>query len=105
MDTESGLKRIGGNVTLYKKLLTIFLNDIKLESLVTAIESGNFDEISTVAHTIKGVSANLSLINLQNISADIDAQAKAGNDCNSFIPELTETFNKTVELVNAYLNQ
>ena len=103
IDFETALKRIGGNEVLYKKLLTIFLNDINIENLYTAIDNGDLTEVAATAHTIKGVAANLALTNLQNITTAIDIDAKAGLDCKSYITQLQEIYKKTVELINSYI--
>ena len=103
IDFDSALRRIGGNEVLYKKLLTIFLKDIKIEELYLAIENSNLEEVAVIAHTIKGVAANLALINLQNITTTIDKDAKSGLDCKGYLPELKEFYEKTVELINNYI--
>ena len=103
IDFDSALRRIGGNEGLFRKLLTIFQKDVKIEELYTAIESNNLNEIAVTAHTIKGVAANLSLIKLTNITTTIDNDAKAGLDCKVHIPELRESYDKTIELINNYL--
>ena len=105
IDFDNALNRIGGNVALYKKLLTIFLSDIKIESLYSAIENNNLEEVASIAHTIKGVSANLALTDLQSLTTNIDINAKAGLDCKDFLPELKETYTNTVELINNYIQE
>ena len=104
MESESALKRVGNNVNLYKRLLNVYLADNYIEELCAAIESGNNAGTAELAHTIKGVCANLSLNKLKNLSADIDQKAKAGQDCKDMIPELRAVFEKTVENINEYLN-
>ena len=103
IDVENALKRVGGNVDLYKKLLRIFLEENNYDALIENIESGNKEEAARLAHTIKGVSANLSLTNLRATTANIEMESKAGNDCKNLIPELKETFEKTCDLVKDYL--
>ena len=103
LDVENALKRVGGNVDLYKKLLRIFLEENNYDALCENIESGNKEETARLAHTIKGVSANLSLTNLRAVAANIEMESKAGNDCSSLAPELKETFEKTCDLVKDYL--
>ena len=103
LDIESALKRVGGNETLYKKLLKLFLADNNVEDLCNAIETGSCEDIARFAHTIKGVGANLSFTKMRTIAADIEVQAKEGNDCKEYLPELRESFEKTLELINEYM--
>ena len=103
IEVESALKRVGGNVALYKKLLTLFLNESHVDELCTAVESGKNVEAIQMAHTIKGVSANLSLMKLNKDAASIEAQLKEGKDCRESMCELRATFDETTALINEYI--
>ena len=103
LDVENALKRVGGNENLFKKLLKVFIHENIYESLYESIEKGAVEEISGLAHTLKGVSANLSLNSLRDIATAIEIDAKAGNDCKASLPELKASFEKTSELVKEYI--
>ena len=103
MDIESALKRVGGNETLYKKLLKLFLDENHIDDLCNAIDSGNNEEAGHMAHTIKGVSANLSLTKLRAVTMDIEQRAKGGEDCKEFMPELRTISDKTIEIITEYV--
>ena len=103
MDVESALKRVGGNVALYKKLLNLFLEENHIDDLCNAIDNGNSEEAGQMAHTIKGVCANLSLAKLRTVAMDIEHKIKGGEDCKESIPELQSTFDKTVEIIKEYM--
>ena len=103
LNIDSALKRVGGNETLYKKLLTHFLNDNHVDVLNEAVEKGDYEIAAQNAHTIKGVSANLSLDNLRQMAADIEAQLKSGQDATALLSELNATFDKTIEYINEYI--
>jgi len=49
-----------------------------MERLKLAVEGSNVDEIRLLAHSVKGVAANLSGISLQRVASDLEAAAKAG---------------------------
>jgi len=104
IDAESALSRIGKNVALYKKLLKHYLDDSHIEALCSAIENNEPEEIGRISHTIKGVSANLSLTKLRTISTNIETNAKSGLDCTAFIPELRQAFDATEKLILEYLD-
>ena len=104
LDIEDALKRVGGNEALYKKLLIIFLDDNNAQQLCNAVEIGNNEAAAQLAHTIKGVSANLSLIKLRTLAADIESRVKSGLDAKELLPEFMTTFEKTSELIKDYLD-
>ena len=103
MDTESALKRVGGNTNLYKKLLTLFLAESHINDLCNAVENGSLEEAAQLAHTVKGVCANLSLTKLRTVSADIEAKLKGGEDCKEDLQELKTTSEETVAIIKEYI--
>ena len=58
---SDGLARLGGNLKLYKKLLSQFYssNTDTVDDLKTAISNGDDKTAIRLAHTVKGVAANL----------------------------------------------
>ena len=104
MDVESALTRIGGNADLYKKLLKIFLTETHIEELEKAINNDDNEQIVRLAHTVKGVCANLSLENLKLTATDIEARIKGGLECKSLLPTLNESYNQTVAAITGYIN-
>jgi len=100
IDVEDGLKRVGGNMGLYKKLLQRFIDGKYFDALSDQISSGNSEEAVHAAHTLKGVAANLSLVKVNQLSASIEQQLKNGQDCSENMAELKEAVNNTVEAIN-----
>lgn len=62
VDVNTGLKRFMNNEALYMKFLNKFLTEPTYEQLKECIEKEDYQEAFRQAHTLKGVSANLSLI-------------------------------------------
>ena len=77
IDQEDGKKRVMNNTKLYAKLLGKFCSDTKLEPLLAALDAGNYEEAQGLAHTIKGITANLSIKNLNQKVVELEAQIKA----------------------------
>ena len=102
MDVENALKRVGGNVALYKKLLKLFLGENHIDELCEAILSDS-EDAGQIAHTVKGVCANLSLVKLRAVAADIEQKCKGGEQCKESIPELRTTFDETVAVIKEYI--
>ncbi|MDN0086113.1 CHASE domain-containing protein [Yersinia nurmii] len=66
IDVDAALNRLGGNITLYQKMLSLLSEDlasfpIQLETLLTA---GDHMSASRLLHTIKGLSAQLGVSEL-----------------------------------------
>ena len=68
IDTQRGLSLMAGNSKLYLKILNDFYHnykDIRLEEL-------DDQELERVAHTIKGLSANIGALSLSEIAKEIE---------------------------------
>ena len=74
LDLRTGLRRVGGNSTLYLTLL----NTLARENQDTAariremIRQDRFDEARRAAHTLKGTAGNLSAIDVQAAAAELE---------------------------------
>jgi len=77
-DKEAALKRILGKKALLQSLIEVFLNETpeRLENIKKAIDDGDTKQVQYLAHTIKGVAANLSASSLQQHAASIEVAAK-----------------------------
>ena len=77
IDQEDGKKRVMNNAKLYARLLGKFRDETTLEPVFAALEAGNYEEAQVLAHTIKGVTANLSIKDLNEKVVALEAQIKA----------------------------
>lgn len=71
VNTEEALRRFSGNSALYLKMLgklTATVNDLEV---MPCIEKEDYETAVTNAHTLKGVTGNLSLTPLYNAYTDI----------------------------------
>lgn len=80
-DQEAALQRLGGNSDLYKRLLRSLLKtqgdaDARLDQ---ALKRGNLQEAEAIAHSIKGVAANLGATALADAASCLDAELKQGH--------------------------
>jgi HPt (histidine-containing phosphotransfer) domain-containing protein len=78
VNVEEGLKRLMNNTGLYAKLLNKFKEDTRLSELEAALKANDIEKAKAAAHTLKGLAANLSLIELHKQSIEIESQIKAG---------------------------
>ena len=93
INVADALKRIGGSMDLYKRLLNSFTGGNHIDPLEEALNTGAMEEASRLIHTLKGVAANLSLVKLSAVASELEHKVKDGLDH-------SETF---AELKNVYL--
>jgi len=79
INVEDGLKRMMNNGKLFSKLLLKFKSDTSLGETEAAFARGDLESAKTSAHTLKGLAANLSLIELYNQVLELETQLKAGS--------------------------
>lgn len=100
IDVDDALKRVGGNMGLYQKLLGRFAESNQLEELESLLASGNIEDATRMAHTIKGVAANLSLLKLRFTSADLEQSLKEGTDYTEKLDELREVYGVSIQVIH-----
>uniref|UniRef100_N2BHI6 HPt domain-containing protein n=1 Tax=Eubacterium plexicaudatum ASF492 TaxID=1235802 RepID=N2BHI6_9FIRM len=61
VDVDGGLKRIGGNEGLYKRLLNTFVKAMKAQQISPDFNTSDYEDVKEKAHAIKGTSGNLSI--------------------------------------------
>lgn len=78
IDVASGLARVAGNKNLYLKLLRHVANDAPntREKLITAIGEGNAQVIREIAHSLKGATSNLSIMDVAAAAEHLEHAAK-----------------------------
>jgi len=79
IDVEDGSKRVMNNIKLYVKLLLKFKDDDNIKKIESALAAGDLPNAQNSTHTLKGLSANLSLIELNKQVKELEAQIKAAS--------------------------
>ena len=104
-DKQDALNRIGGSEALLKTLTEIFARDglNQMQAFKAAILAADYTEAGFIAHSVKGVAANLGGLKLQQTAATLEHAAKTKNDSviNAELPEL-ET--QTQALIHVFEN-
>ncbi len=95
IDTVSGLARVGGNNSLYRKLLFKFAKEFSLygEEIKSFLENGDIKTAERMAHTVKGTSGNLGAIELQKTATKLDEILKNEDD----YKDILNQFNTVLE--------
>ncbi|MDR1047068.1 MAG: Hpt domain-containing protein [Treponema sp.] len=107
IDFNDGVKRVVNNVKLYVKLLTQFKTgfDIKMTELSTQLASGDMETAQVSAHTIKGASANLSLLELNRQVLELETQIKARNVASDQMGKVQAAFGETIREIDKVIAQ
>jgi len=98
IDVQGGIARLMNNEKLYYGLLNNFSGRKMADDIIESIQASDYFQTQQTAHALKGVSANLGLTELMNISSTIEAQAKMSIDSFPAIDSL----NKAVDTVTYY---
>jgi len=105
INTDDALSRVGGNMSLYKRLLGRFVDGDLYDELVKALQSGDTEESTRQAHSLKGVSANLSLVKINTLSVELEKLVKENADYSSCLAELKQAYENTLEIIAELLSQ
>lgn len=78
IDVNDGMNRVRNNKKLYTRMLKMFLESEEFDKLKTALVAEDYDNAEKVAHSIKGITGNLSLQVLFETSINLMKQFKIG---------------------------
>ncbi|OUQ28937.1 hypothetical protein B5E77_00800 [Lachnoclostridium sp. An131] len=94
VDLDSALERFMGNEGLYLRFAGRFLEDRNYEELLKAMEKGDTKAAFAAAHTLKGVSGNLSFNCLYGRVAAVVEPLRCGDleAARKLLPELSGAF-------------
>ncbi|MDR2159944.1 MAG: Hpt domain-containing protein [Treponema sp.] len=102
---EEGIKRVLNNNKLYIKLLAKFKAETSLDGLGAALAAGDMEKAQTEAHTIKGLAANLSLMELYKQALEIETRIKARSVGEGALEIFKKAFEETVKSVEKVIEQ
>jgi HPt (histidine-containing phosphotransfer) domain-containing protein len=96
VDQEDGKKRVMNNAKLYVRLLGKFKDETNIEPIFAALDAGNYEDAQGLAHTLKGVTANLSIADLNQKIVELEAQIKAKSVSPEAIEAVKASFAATI---------
>jgi|Deesub1362B_J571_1020462.scaffolds.fasta_scaffold00001_400 HPt (histidine-containing phosphotransfer) domain-containing protein len=104
-DLNSALERTGGDEAFLRELLVLYNDEFKtkLPELKSAWKAKNYQEIKEISHSLKGASANLSLLSLQKICWELEQAGKDEDE--DKIKSLLTKLEKEYEKVKLHLQQ
>jgi len=96
IDVEEFLERVQDDKELFFELLEIFSEDFveKRTALGTAVESQDFEQIRSVAHSLKGASGNISAKALRAVCLRLEEMGRNNDlgDIDKLLTDLDQTF-------------
>ncbi len=105
IDMNEGLSRVGGNKKLYLKLLNDFANSYRpvVDSIQKAISEQKMEEARRLAHTLKGVSGNISVNEVFSISEQLEKALTATppEECNQLLEKLSIELHSVIDAIDA----
>ena len=77
-DLSEGLRRLRGNKTLYRRLISDFAANYpnKTKEIRKSLDTGDYAEAHKMVHDIKGLAGNLAATQLQTAAAELDSLVK-----------------------------
>jgi CheY-like chemotaxis protein/HPt (histidine-containing phosphotransfer) domain-containing protein len=95
-DLVAGLKRLGGNRKLYRKLLTDFGNQYThtAAEIRAALDAADFHQAHSLVHSLKGLAGNLEAGDLLAATLEIEPMVKTGDGRAPLPEELDAAFAK-----------
>lgn len=101
---EAGLARFVGNTEIYARFLKEFLSDSTFAELETAMDQQELPSAFQAAHTLKGLTGNLSFDALyQDLVALTDALRGDGNIplAKSLFPAVKADYQKVADFISS----
>ena len=105
VNIDEGLKRVLNKPALYARLLKMFLLNEQHEQLKNSINKKEIQVSAEQAHALKGITGNLSLTPLFNVTVKLMEQLRAGELNNETFNEYLLLYDKTVEAVNVVIEE
>lgn len=111
-DATKGLQQLNGNQALYRKLLTLFLQQLTQEfapltSQLQAVADGDAalrTSAQALNHALKGVAGNLAITTLAKLSSEIDHSLKRNEPITGEqVALFSQTLTQSEQAIRAYL--
>ena len=103
VDTQSALRRTGGNPKRYEMLLRKFAESANVEEIREAQASGDTATAARAAHSLKGAAANLGATVVANAAAEVETAIKTGQSVQPGLDVLAAKLREVVEAIRSAL--
>lgn len=102
VDTEGAVRRFSGNAALYERFLNKFLTDPTFGKVTESFDKGDAEDAILTTHTFKGLTANLGLNPLFDLSAEMVNQLRAGQfkEASENYPKLKAAYDSICRIIS-----
>lgn len=103
INLPDAMRRLRDNKSMYKRLLGMFLKSTEFAAFEEAIAAGNMEAAGNIAHAIKGLAGNLSLMQLFETSTALMHECRAGAAKPESLAAYRAALTATIAEVEAYI--
>jgi signal transduction histidine kinase/CheY-like chemotaxis protein len=103
LDTQSALRRTGGNPKRYEMLLRKFAESANTEEISAAQAAGDTVTAARAAHSLKGAAANLGATAVAHCAAEVETALKAGESAQPLLDTLAAKVRTVVLAIRSAL--
>ena len=103
VDTQSALRRTGGNPKRYEMLLRKFAESANVAEIGVALAAGDTPTAARAAHSLKGAAANLGANAVANTAAEAETAIKAGKAVQPLLDTLAAKLRGVVQAIQSAL--
>jgi HPt (histidine-containing phosphotransfer) domain-containing protein len=100
IDLESALGRVRGNKKLYRRMLGLFTQSKEFAALEDSLAAGDLNAAAGYAHSIKGMTGNLTLTKLFETSTALMNELRQGQMVAESIAAYRDALEKTKTAVD-----
>ncbi len=108
LNAAAGLRRVLGNADLYRRMMERFLHDHAQSParIAQALHSGDPEAAGLIAHSLRGVAANISAGPVERAAARLEAELRAGvQDVQPLLAALTQAVDALTAALSSRLHQ
>lgn len=104
VNTREAEARLGGNVSLYERMLVKFADMMKKSIVSPEFANEDYDEITEAAHAIKGASGNLSITPVYEAYSEIVRllRAQQPEEAKAIMEKILPVQTKIVNCIEKY---
>jgi two-component system sensor histidine kinase/response regulator len=105
IDVKGGLHRVGGNVGLYRKLLSSFASSQALvaQQIGDLLQAGDRAAAERAAHSTRGVAGNIGATALSELASRVEKAIRERHEDESLLQDLAKACDSAVAAVRAAL--
>jgi two-component system sensor histidine kinase/response regulator len=103
VDTQSALRRTGGNPKRYEMLLRKFVESANAEEIREAHAAGDTAAAARAAHSLKGAAANLGATAVANSAAEVETAIQKGQSVQPVLDALATKLRTIVQAIRSAL--